>query len=117
LAGSYRVSVREGGRTERERRPTLDAALDLIATRGRELQQSARAKPIDTKVLGRYEPVQQVAARLELSGPGRLRAGVDVRGDGSAEAFVGRLRRQLVEQRGKESPYDALRRALGGPGP
>jgi hypothetical protein len=55
-----------------------------------------------------------VIARLELTGPGRLRAGLDVRGDGSSEAFTGRVRRRLVEQRGDESAYDALRRAIGG---
>jgi hypothetical protein len=35
-----------------------------------------------------------------------------VRGDGSSEAFVGRLHRQVVEQRDGESAYDALRREL-----
>jgi hypothetical protein len=58
------------------------------------------------------EPVQQVVARLELAGPRRARGGVDVRGDGSSEAYTGRLRRRLVRQRDGESAYDALGRAL-----
>jgi hypothetical protein len=111
---SYRVTVRRGGGVERERLASLEDALDFLAESGRELERTARMKPVDTKVLGRYEPAQQVAARLELSGPSGVRGGVDVRGDGSAEAYTGRLRRKLVERRGKESPYDALRRALGG---
>jgi hypothetical protein len=100
--------IREGARVERERHPTLGEALDALEARGRELQGTTRAKPVDTKVLGRYEPAQQVAARLELAG----RGGVDVRGDGSASPYTGRLRRQAVEERGDESAYDALRRVL-----
>jgi hypothetical protein len=112
--GGYVVTARIGPRVERERFDELGDALDEIEERGRVLARRADARPLEPKLMRRFEPVQQVVARLELSGPGRLRAGVDVRGDGSAEGYTGRLRRRLVEQRGGESPYAALRRTLAG---
>ena len=100
--------MREGARVSHERFASLEEALAAIEERGRQLASEARSGPVDTKLLGRWEPQQQVAARLQV---GR-RGGVDIRGDGSAEAYTGWLRRRLVEQQGDESPYDALRRQL-----
>ena len=58
-----------------------------------------------------YEPHELVGLRAEIAGRG-VHAGVDVRGDGTAEAFTGRVRRALVTREPGESPYDALRRLL-----
>jgi hypothetical protein len=98
---------------ERERFDDLDSALVALEGRGRDLERAADAKPRGGMLMRRVEPSQQVVGRLEIRGRG-VRAGVDVRGDGSSEAFTGRVRRALVEQRGGESPYAALRRKLAG---
>ena len=42
-----------------------------------------------------------------------MRAGADVRGDGSIEVYRGKLQRQLIELRRGERAFDALRRTLG----
>jgi len=107
------VKIRNGPKVENERFDDLDAALSTIESRGRELEQASRSDPVGGGLMRRVDPVQQVKARIQLAGPGRLRAGVDVRGDGSAEAWTGWLRRSVIEQRSGESPYDALRRAAG----
>jgi hypothetical protein len=108
----YVLTIRRGPKVERVRLEGLGDALDELERRGRSLESDANAGTRDVRFMRRFEPVQQVVARLELSGPGRLRAGVDVRGDGSSESFRGRLRRTLVAQEAGESPYDALRREL-----
>lgn len=105
------VVVRITGRVEKHPCATLDEALDLLE---HELRAHATSTRRGTaKVLGReYEPVAQVVARGELRGPGRLRSGIDVRGDGSAEAWTGRMRKQLIATQGREDAYGALRRVL-----
>jgi hypothetical protein len=110
----YRVVVRSGPRVERLEAGSLDAALELIEDRGRARAGGPGRKAVDLRYKT-FEPVQQVAHRVELSGGGwgrGLRAGVDVRGDGSVEAWTGRLRRRLVVQEEGESAYAALRRTL-----
>lgn len=108
---SYRIVVRSGARVERAKLDSLGEALDSMESRARELSENANAHTIDAK-LRKFEPIQQVVGRVELSGPGRLRAGIDVRGDGSVESYTGRVRRRLIEQRDGESAYDALRRSV-----
>lgn len=111
---THTVTTRVRGRVTRERYDSLEAALAEIERRTGDLARDARAQPEGGTLIRRIEPVQQVAARLELAGPRRLRAGVDVRGDGSAEAWTGRVRRRLVQQRPGEDAVAALRRAVSG---
>ena len=106
------MKTRSGAKVERTRFADLGEALSALERRGAELQDGADARTVDLKFGRRFEPVQQVVGRLELAGRGGLRAGIDVRGDGSAEAWTGRIRRKLVEQLPRESPYEALRRTL-----
>ena len=108
---SWRVTVRDGPRVTKLRAEALEQALELVEREGRALAAGPGRRTVELRART-FTPQQQVAGRVELAGPG-VRAGVDVRGDGAAEAWTGRLRRRVVEQQDRESPYDALRRVLG----
>jgi hypothetical protein len=111
---AYKVTVREGAKVRHSHHERLDEALDAVESNARELSDKADAGTVDTLLFSKYDPVQQVVGRVELAGPRRLRAGIDVRGDGSVESYTGRLRRQLIRQSADESPYEALRRTVAG---
>lgn len=111
MRSRYSLIERVGGRVRHERFADLDAALVALERSGHALQGKADAQAVGGSLMRRFEPQDQVTARLELRGPG-LRAGVDVRGDGKAVPFTGRLRRRLVERADGESAYDALRRTI-----
>ena len=104
----WRVTVRDGPRVEKLRAERLDEALDLVEREGRVLTAGPGRRAVDLRART-FTPQQQVAGRVELAGKG-VRAGIDVRGDGAAEAWAGRIRRQVIEQEERETPYDALRR-------
>jgi hypothetical protein len=117
---AYQLTVRVGPEVGRERHETLAEALDALQQRLEALGDAARRNT--AQGFGReYAPVAQVGARGEVAGPtgvrgwlmGGVRAGADVRGDGSVETYRGRVRRELVTVRDDETPFDALRRELG----
>ena len=106
----WRVTVRTGPRVEKLRAATLDEALELLETEARAAAATTRRGTIDVRIRT-FEPGDQVATRAELRGP-RVRAGVDVRGDGSVQAWRGRLRREALEPAAGEDAYAALRRLV-----
>jgi hypothetical protein len=112
---SWKLTVRAGPRVRRERFDDLEPALSALEEQARELATGAPGRTADIKIR-QFEPAQQVIARLELAGPERfvpnVRAGIDVRGDGSVEAYRGRVRRAVIDPERGETPYAALRRAL-----
>ena len=107
---SWQVVVRTGPDVQKYRADSLEDALELLETETRVAANTERLPEIDIRVRS-YAPADQVAVRAELRGPGP-RAGFDVRGDGSVQAWTGRIRRRTVEPEGDETVYEALRRAL-----
>jgi hypothetical protein len=112
---NWTLTVRAEGRVDHRRFDDLERALDALDARVTEMVQSATDNPAGTK-LRRYAPEDQVVARIELSGPerrwARKHAGIDVHGDGSTEAYLGRVRRQPLDVGRGEDRLVAVRRAL-----
>jgi hypothetical protein len=108
----YKLTVRRRGRTERKRYASLPEALTALEARLDELGPRER-RGTERALARELDPVQQVAVRGEIAGRG-VRGGVDVRGDGSLEAYTGRWRRTLITPQPGETAYDALRRSLEG---
>ena len=107
MAGDVRLIARIGPRVTKDRFATLGEALAEL-----ERRVAGVGRAPDRNVLGReYEAVRQVTGRFELRGSAG-RGGLDVRGDGSAEAYTGWIRKQPVERQPGESAVAALGRAL-----
>jgi hypothetical protein len=106
----YTLTARIRGKVTHERFDDLRSALAELERRGHALQGRADADVVGGSLMRRFQPEDQVTARLELDGPKRLRLGVDVHGDGTAVPFTGKMVRKPVERADGESAYDALRR-------
>lgn len=64
-----------------------------------------------------YEPSERVQARIEVTGPGRLRrstAGVDLKGDGTVVPYRGEIFKKPIDPEPGTAASDAVREALRG---
>ncbi len=121
MNGRWTLTVRDGPHVAHKRFETLDETLDAMERELDELAPAARRRAGQSSIGQgpgkRFDAARQVAVRAEVAGPGGwlsggARGGIDMRGDGSTEAYTGRLRRRLVQLRADESAYDGLRREL-----
>ena len=108
----FRVVIRRGPKVTRERFGDLDAAITELEGVLRPIAAKTNLPPA-TAFVREIPADQQIVARGEIAGPKRLRIGVDVRGDGSTEAFQGRVCRVPVEPESGEDAFQALRRLFG----
>jgi hypothetical protein len=109
------LTVRNGAEVDREGFDDIGEAVTRM--RERALAIRAEGPPKVANVLRKFEPEDQVSARLELSGRGLLSkpvAGIDVRGDGTFTPYRGGLRREELDPSNHDTPFDLVRETLEG---
>ena len=114
----FTVRVRDGSKTSRAQYALLEDALAVCEGEATRMAQAAPNRPIETG-MRKFDPVDLVVGRVELSSGGWFSryarsAGLDIRGDGSIEAYSGRVSRSVVVFRVGETTFDGLRRAMLG---
>lgn len=105
----WSVTVSELGKRRTTSWPTREEAFEALAAEvlGRGEQRRAPQAAFAREIA----PGDQVVVRAELRGRGGS-GGIDLRGDGSAQAFTGRWIRKPVAPQGRETAVQALRRVL-----
>jgi hypothetical protein len=111
---SWKLTVRHGPTVEHQRFDDLDEAVGEMRRRALEIRSEGPARQVS--MLRRFGPENQVQARLQLSGGGRLpggpTAGVDLRGDGTFVPYRGGLRREELDPTDYDTPFDVVRETL-----
>jgi hypothetical protein len=111
---SWKVTVRHGSSVGREKFGSLEEAIADARRRVEEIQREDRLPPIS--MLRDFTPAERVAARIEISGPGLIRApegGIDVMGDGTAIAYTGAIRKEQIQADSLDEAFENLARGLG----
>jgi len=113
---SFKLTVRNGPKVWRESHDTLGEALGAMRRHAEAIRSDV--DPGEASAFRRkYEPGEQVMARLEISTGGPFRgkdAGLDVMGDGSLVPFRGGVSRREISAERDEAAYEAVERALQG---
>ena len=103
-----------GGDVEHAGFDDLAEAVAAMRTRALEIRSEGPARPI--RSIRHFEPSDQVNARLQLTGSGKLfrkpSAGVDVRGDGTFVPFAGGVTREELDPTDHDTPFDIVRETL-----
>jgi len=114
---TWKLTVRHGPAVEHQKFDDLDEAVAEMRRRALEIRSEGPAQSVS--MLRQFKPEDQVRARLQLSGggrlPGRPTAGVDLRGDGSFVPYSGGLRRTELDPTDYETPFDVVRETLQQP--
>jgi hypothetical protein len=111
----WRLTIRHGSEVKREQLDNLDDAVEELERRAEAIRSEGPLEEVS--MLRTFEPEQRVHARLEVTGPGRIRrpeAGLDVMGDGRLVPYRGVIFKKPLEPRRGQSAYDAVRAALRG---
>lgn len=110
MASGYTLAIQREGSSKTERFGSLEDALAALQAELNSAGPGALRETVNAFVR-EYQPDELVAMRLEIRGR-RLCGGIDVRGDGSQEAYTGRIRRRAIEPEPGENAVSALRRTL-----
>jgi hypothetical protein len=112
--GTWKVTVRHGPSVARKKFSSLDEAIADARRRVDELRREAGLPAISA--FREHPPGQRVQARIEISGPGLIRApegGIDVMGDGHAIAYTGAIRKEQIEADSLDDAFERLNDKLG----
>ena len=113
--GKWKVTVRHVSDVGREKFGTLEEAIEDARGRVDEFRREDGLPTIS--FIRHFSPDQRVAARVEISGPGLIRApegGIDVLGDGTAIAYTGAVRKEPIDADTIDQAFERLREALSG---
>ena len=113
---SWKLTVRNGAEVDHEGFDDLGEAVARMRERALEIRAEGPPKKA-ANVLRKFEPKDQVTARLELSTgrfKGKRAAGIDLRGDGTFTPYRGGLRREELDPSGHDTPFDLVRETLEG---